>query len=264
MIGRGVMGLLSILGTIATLRSMQQMATHGTLFSGAEGQADRIGNQGREIKEWAISTTNNISLLQIMAAITDADKRNDGPALFDIDESLSDIIDQFRDKHAIIQDHAKNLRAREPALDVMAGFYKDLVSVPMGATTAPNADALAMYISLQRLSGHVSSAANEFEAAANQLQFYIEYLEGLAKQANSKAWAILWKNLGTYFAEITREQKVNASIRRERRLNEIQSKLDDIEAKLNEPVCRVAGYYDPLLFERSMLQMERDSLRAQI
>jgi hypothetical protein len=261
-IGRGVSGLLGVLGTIATLRSMQQMATHGTLFSGAEAQAERIGNQGREMKEWAISTTNNISLLQVMAAITDADERDDGPALFDIDESLTDIIEQFREKHEKIQDYAQNLRAREAALDVLVSFFGDLVSVPMGATTAPNADALAMHVSLQRLSGRVGSAADEFEAAENQLQFYIDYLESLAKAANSRAWAIWWENLSIYFAEMDREKKLNASIRRERRLNEIQIELNDIEAKLNEPVCRLPDYYDPLLVKRSILQIERDSLRA--
>jgi hypothetical protein len=264
MIARGVTGLLGILGAIATLRSMQQIATHGTLFSSVESQVEQIGSQGSELHEWAISTTNNISFLEIMAAITDADERADSDSLFDIDSSLSDIVKEFREKHQNIHQYAQDLRAREAALKVMMGLFKDLVSIPMGASTASNADAFAMYVSLERLSGRVGSAANNFGQAAQQLEFYIDMLNGLANQANDNAWAIVWANIAVHMAEIDRETALNASIRKERRLNEIMVELEEIEARLNEPVCRVSEYYQPLLFQRNMLQLEKDSLRAQM
>ena len=89
LITRGVTGLLSILGLLSTLRTVQQMYTHGTIFPEAEAQADHVADYAEEMEQWAMDTTDQISLLGAVALISDADERNDAEALFDIDSAYA-------------------------------------------------------------------------------------------------------------------------------------------------------------------------------
>lgn len=262
LITRGVTGLLSILGLLSTLRTMQQMYTHGTIFPEAEAQADQVADYAEEMEQWAMDTTDQISLLGAVALISDADERNDAEALFDIDSACTGTYMQLFERADQFGEFATSLRARQHALGVMAGFYERLVSVPMGATTAPNAEALAMYQSLERLEGRVGNAANHFEAAERQIRFYGDFLEQLAGEANDRAWAITWTQIAFAMSQIEREREVTETARRERRLNEIHRELEDIDAELNEPVCRPPDEMDFLRVRRDMLMYERDQLRA--
>jgi hypothetical protein len=261
LVARGVSGLLSILSTIGTLRTMHQVGTYGTIFHEAEEQVDHVGEYGREMEQWVEETTDQISLLGAIAAITDADEREDSQALFDIDSSLTDLYMQLSPKADQFKEWAADLRAREKALDILADFFGDMVSVPQGPTTAPNAEALAMHISLQRLSGRMGAAAAHFETAEKQLQFYVDYLTTLAGQANDKAWEIVWTHVAVAVAEAERGRALSESMKYERRLNVIYSELEAIDLELNRPICRPQHEIDSLEQRRQVLMFERDLLR---
>ena len=254
---RGVGGLLSVLGMIHTVRTAQQMAAHGTIFADAEAQADRVIAYGSEMQTWAEETTNDVSLLEILAAITSADEREDSTALFDIDSALTDTYLRFYERADEFREMGQDLRARERGLGIMSDFYETLVSVPQGPSTAPNAEAFAMHVSLDRLQGRVGTAAGHFEAADRQMRFYAEALDGYASAANDKAWAIVFTRVAVAVAEAERERELDESIRRERRLNEIHVELEAIDAELNQPVCRPPEETEPLLQRREALLGER-------
>lgn len=259
---RGVTGLLGILSAIGTIRTAQQMATYGTIFHEAEEQVDRVGDFGREMQQWAEDTTAEISLLGAMAIITDAEQRGDSDALFAIDSALTDLYLELSPKADEFREWATDLRARERALDVLADFYGDLVSVPMGPSTAPNAEALAMHQSLTRLSGRMGSAAAHFEAAETQLRFYADYLSSLAGAANDRAWSLVFGQIAVAVAEAERSRELSESIRRERRLNAIHAELEQLDAEINQPICRPQPELDALQQRIQMLSFERDLLRG--
>jgi hypothetical protein len=262
LVARSVTGLLGVLSMIATFRTIQQMGTHGTIFREAEEQVDQVGEYGREMEQWVMDTTDQISLLDAIAIITDADQRKDSQALFDIDSSLTDLYMQLFPKADQFKEWAADLRAREQSCDILANFFKNMVSVPQGPTTAPNADALAMYISLERLSGRMSAAASHFEAADSQLRFYVDYLTTLSGQANDKAWSIVFTRMAVAVAEAERGSALSESIQRERRLNIIHSELENIDLELNQPICRPQYEIDFLEQRRQLLLFERDLLHG--
>jgi hypothetical protein len=259
---RGVTGLLGILGMMATLRDMQQIATHGTLFADAERQADRVGDYGAELEEWAIETTNEISLLGAVSTVHDAIEREDSDALFDLDSALTDLYMPFLEQADRFQEFAGDLRAREQALDVMKDFYRTLVSVPQGPSTAPNAQAFAMYVSLERLANRVGNAAGHFEAAEAQLRWYGDALQSLAHEANSAGWTITFGSIAFAMAEMDRERELGERLTRERRLNEIHRELEAIELEVGAPVCRPQDEADYYVQRREALLLEREALRS--
>lgn len=259
---RGVGGLLTILGVIHTVRTAQQMAAHGTVLADAEAQADRVVDYGSEMENWAIETTNGVSQLDILQSITSASEREDVTALFDIDTALTDTYRPFYERADQFLEIATGLRARERALGVMVDFYRQMAQIPQGPSTAPNAEAFAMYISLERLQGRVNTAATHFEAAERQMRYYAERLEGYASTANDRAWALIFSRVAVAVAEAERERALEASIARERRLNEIHAELEAIEAELNQPVCRPPAELEPFLQRREALLGERALLQS--
>jgi hypothetical protein len=214
------------------------------------------------METWVEETTDEISLFGAVGLIADAAEREDSQALFDIDRELTDLYRQLSPKVDQFGDWATDLRARERAADVMADFYEDLMHVPMGISTAPQAEAFAMYRSLERLSGRLGAAAAHYEAAATTLRFYVDYLTGLAAQANDKAWNITWTRVAIAVAEAERGRALSESAQRERRLNAIHVELNAIEMELNRPVCRPPDEIDGLEQRRQMLSFERDLLRG--
>jgi hypothetical protein len=262
LVARGMTGLLGILSTIGTLRTMQQIGTHGTIFHEAEEQVDQVGQYGREMEQWVVDTTEEIRILGVIAAITDANEREDSQALFDIDSSLSDLYKQLSPKADQFKEWAADLRARDKALDILADFYEKMVYLPQGPTTAPNAEALAMQISLQRLSNRMASAAVHFEAADGHLRFYVDSLTTLSKQANEMAWSINFARMRVAVAEAERGRALSESMQRERRLNAIHSELETIELELNEPSCRPQNEIDSLEQRRQLLTFELELLRG--
>ncbi len=263
LITRGITGLLAILGMIGTIRTFQSMASEGTLFGDAERQVDRVNDYAVEMENWAMDTTDNISILAAMSAITDAVNRDDSEALFDLDDSFYSLSTKLLERADQFSNFARDLRARQQALNVLADAYATMVSIPQGATTAPNAEELAMHISCQRLAGSMGNPAGHFETAERQLRFYGDYFNSLSNECNSRGWSIIGTRISVAMAEIDRGRSLDERLRRERRLNQIQVELESIEAELNQPVCRPDNETDWITQQRDMLIFERDQIRSQ-
>jgi hypothetical protein len=144
----------------------------------------------------------------------------------------------------------------------MADFYEDLISVPQGISTAPQAEALAMHISLQRLSGRMGAAAAHFETADSQLRFYSDYLATLSGQANDMAWTINRTRMAVAIAEAERGRVLTESMQRERRLNAIHAELETIDLEMNQPICRPQHELDSFEQRRQALIFERNLLHG--
>jgi hypothetical protein len=114
-----------------------------------------------------------------------------------------------------------------------------------------------MYVSLERLHGRVNTAATHYEAAHRQMRYYEERLREWASTANSRAWSIIFSRVAVAVSEAERERELEATMARERRLNQIHEELEAIEAELNQPVCRPPEETEPLLQRREALLAER-------
>jgi hypothetical protein len=250
---------MSVLDMLETLKTMQTMYVYGTMFHEVEAQVDAVGNYGREMREWSEEVTDEISLFQIIVAIDEADGRDDRDTLFDISSALDVTAKQLHLHADSFRDTALDLRGREAALDKVVPLYELMIKTPTGASTAPNAQAFAMYESLVRLRGHMGSAAAPFEAADEQLRFYAEGLDGLSMSAHDKAWEINWMNMAIAMKEAGRIQQLDETMNRERRLNELGEMIRQIDAAF-ESQCYTSTVLFQMQLRRAFLVQERDKL----
>jgi hypothetical protein len=259
---RGLSGIMSVLGAINQIRTAQQIATRGTLFGDAEERAGAIRRDGEAIRDWAIETTGSISLIEATVQVADAIERGDSDVLFELSAAYGDLGMELGERSSQLPAIARDLRAREAALRVLAEFYETLMKVPQPGGSAPQVDAFAMYLSCDRLARRMGSAAQPYEEAELQLRWHAEWLQGLAFRANREAWRIVFGRIAFAMGELDRQAALDERLRRERRMNQIQGEIEAIDAELNQPVCVPEGQHNELHARRAALVAERDALRA--
>lgn len=254
----GVAGrLFEILDLVSTASDAMKLAAEGTVLGEAERAADHVVEQAREAKTWAEETTDSISLLTATILVGDAIERGDSDALFDLSSAHGDLADELRTPAERFEELSQRLTAQAAAMDVVKDAYKTLVSVPQGATTAPNAQAFAMYVSLERLSGRIRSAATYYREAHVTLTFVQTFLEDLSYRANREAWALVFGDIARAQAEIGRQQE--AASRAERR-TELRLRIAANEARVAEPVSILPAELEALHRERERLLAELRAL----
>jgi hypothetical protein len=106
--------------------------------------------------------------------------------------SLSDMSMSLGDPAGELGRLARDLAARSKALGVLADLHKSMVDIPLGPGTAGQAHAFGMYVSLEKLSNTLRSAADNYATAAAQLSYYRDWLGGLAYRANQDAWELIF------------------------------------------------------------------------
>lgn len=260
--GATVGGLLGVLDMLQTLRTAQQMYTDGTMFPEVERNVAAIDSFAARMHEQVLDAIDAVPILALIVAIADAEEREDPATLFDIDDSLTGVARGFQEQGEILGSYGADMRRRAQALGYLAGLYGKLVQVPMGYSSAPNAQALAMHISLERLEGRVGSVAHRFEESAELCSVQGSNVEGLAEAANDKAWAIQWGRIAVAVSELDRERALDESIRRERRLSQLHAQLEALEGELAEPVCRQPDEILALQLRRDYLRHELEALRT--
>jgi hypothetical protein len=197
-----LMELLSILDTLSDAMAMQ---AEGTLFGPSQQQAEQIERQAEEAKTRAEAITDEVSLLAAVQSVTLAEERNDDTVLMSLSGSLSDMSISLSSPAEELGRMARDLDARSRALAIMADLNRKLVSVPQGPSTAGNAHAFAMYVSLEKLSNTLRPAAEHYAEAATLLSFYGNYLGGLASRANDDAWALIFARIARIQHEMDAE-----------------------------------------------------------
>jgi hypothetical protein len=190
-------GLLSVLEVVSTVSDALSIAANGTVMPDVQRQADQVERHARDAAGRAQETYDSISLLTSVAQVSDAIERQDTAVLFDLSSALGNLALEVSEQAYRYGELRRDLRARSRALRSLSDLYLQLAAVPQGASTAPNAQALAMHISLQRLSGTLGNAANQYDSAFSLLSYLGRYLSELASRANREAW-------GRFFAEIAR------------------------------------------------------------
>ena len=255
----GVSGVMGVLDMISALQSGFKFAAHGTLFPEAEEMVDQVSAYGKEMVQWSNEVSDEISIVSALAAVDDAEARDDSDALFDIDAALTDLYLQLYEKADYLRGVSTDLRAREKGLAVLEDLYAKMKYAP-SITTASNFEALAMEESLGRLSGQMGNAASHFEEAEGLLRYYADYFTKLSKEANDRAWSINWVRVAVAQREIDRERELGEKLGRERRLNEIHAEIESVEGQLNEPVSRLPEDEANLWQRRDALFRERAEL----
>ncbi|MEJ2454125.1 MAG: DUF4157 domain-containing protein [Candidatus Thiodiazotropha sp.] len=254
-------GLMSLLSFASVTSDAMSLLAEGTVLSGAQKQANKIEGQSRDAHQWVLDSGADINLLGYIAIVHDAIQREDDDTLFDIDQAASDLGIKLGDFALTFGDMAKKLKARSQAMDVMADFYKKLAQIPQGTGTAANAQAFAMYVSLERLSGTVNSAAENYKKAAEMLAAYDKWLNDLAYRANREAWSIIGRRIVSAMQEIEkreaakreRGERVDRYLQKQRILHRIAT----LEELAEQPQC-----LDPTVLES--MRQQRDALVEQL
>jgi hypothetical protein len=198
--------LLTALEYINTVGDIASMASAGTVLGDAQSTADRVRAQSDEAKTRANETYDSISLFSAVAQVSDALGRGDTTALFDLSASLGDFGLEVSEQAFRYGELERDLRARSRALHELSEMFARLAQVPQGYSTAPQASALAMYISLGRLSGTLGSAADNYGEARTLLSFLANHTLELAHRANSEAWTQVFNDIARRLAEMEQQR----------------------------------------------------------
>lgn len=191
---------------LKTVDDVLSIANDGTVLPNAQRTADRIEEQANQARIQAQTTYDSISLLAATEQINDAISRDDSKVLFEISKALGDFAIEIHEQALKYEELARGLKARSYALDKLSSVYSKVMQIPQGETTAPQASAFAMYISLQRLSGTLSDAATKYGEAHNELRFLADSVLSLASRANHTAWQQALNEIARRLAEIERER----------------------------------------------------------
>jgi hypothetical protein len=247
-------GLFAVLDYIGTVSDMLQIATEGTLFPEARRQANLVVEQAQEAQIWAEETTNSISLVQATILIGDAMERGDADLLIELSSYYETLAEELRPPAEQFRELSERLRAHAEAIKLMADLFGKLVGVPQGITTAPNAQQLAMHISLVPLAGRLNTAAEYYEQAAIQIGFYQEYLEGVSYVANRGYWEVRFGEMVMAVNELARQRQAAASA--QARID-LRLRISENEAQAAEDVSRPPD-------ELQAMWQEREGLRAEL
>ncbi|HLJ27810.1 MAG TPA: DUF4157 domain-containing protein [Candidatus Angelobacter sp.] len=190
-------GLLQIYSAISTVNEAVKFASDGTLFGEAQQNADKLAAKSAQDLDDVTNITNTISLLSAVQSVSDARERGDSDDLFSLSESLGNLgssltqsVDEVNDKH-------NKLEARLKALEVMAKYFETLMKLPLDpmAGTIPQAQAFETYESIQKFMGPLAAASSNYESAATSLNYYANYISGLAHEANKSAWIFILRRV---------------------------------------------------------------------
>jgi hypothetical protein len=195
--------LLQALTLLDTISDALKMGTEGTVLGPAQRQAEKIDSQSQEAVHSSESLAESMSLFSAVANVEKAQQTGNTDSLFALSNSLNELSTYLYGSINNFTRLSRELDARARAILVMRDFYERLVSVPMGIDTAANAQAFAMYESLEKLHGAVNSAAQNYATAATNLSTYADWFSGLASQASRTAWQILLARLVKAQAEKT-------------------------------------------------------------
>jgi len=161
--------LFDALQVLETATNGLKMLAEGTILGYVERQVRQVQSQADEARTWAEDTVDGLSLLTATAQVSSAISRNDEQGLLDVSSRLGDVGDALAAVQQQFQGFHVELAGRAAALKIASEYYGKLVGIVQGSSTMPNANELAMHISLQRLSGLIGSAANTYGEAADHL-----------------------------------------------------------------------------------------------
>ena len=203
--------LLAALEMINTVSDILSMSNSGTVLPEAQRSADQVLAQSNDAQTQAQGTYDSISLITATVQVGDAIDRADSTALFDLSSALGDFGMEVSEQAFRYGELARGLHARSGALHVVSEAYLQLAQVPQGLSTAPQASALEMHLSLQRLSGTLGDAAVRYDAARSRLAFLADFVLGLATRANRTGWAAIFNDIARRMAEMERQRSPAAS-----------------------------------------------------
>jgi hypothetical protein len=189
--------LMNIYLVVNTVTDALHFSTYGTLYDEAQQNAKKLAAQSQQDLNDVTTMTGAISLLGAVQSVSDALERGDSEVLFDLSESLgnfessfAELVDQMNDRH-------NRLEERLNALRVMEAYFDKLSRIPIDpmAGTIPQSQAFIVHESISMFMGPLHTASANYRAAATTLNFYVNYISGLAHEANKSAWILVLRRL---------------------------------------------------------------------
>jgi len=219
--------LLEGLAMINTMSDALSIAAHGTTMPEVEKQANQVVSQSRSAVSFSESVAENTSILEAVASVSDALERGDAEALMDLSTNLSDFENEIRPIGEEYEEIANQLEARAKGLNILSDLMWKAAHIPSGGSTAGQASALAMHISLQRLAGRLNTAANNYRKASDSLLFRSRYFGGLAYEANQGYWKLFWEHVKKVLEQQAKEKEAQK--------REAASKKGQASAQVGKP-----------------------------
>ena len=182
--------LQHVLTLLSAIDNMEKLLEHGTAMPKEQAQADAILKASQDAKEEAETETDDISLFEWTVMIGEAARRKDSKTVFELDSSLIGL-------HVALDKAARGYEELSAALaqqlkPLMDARLEQLIRIvmPDASGTANNAIAFALYVSLEKLQGTITSASRIYSEAAEVLRQESTQLEGIEKLANDMGWDI--------------------------------------------------------------------------
>lgn len=188
-IQQGIETVTTLLDVMEMIETSASLLANGTALPKEQAAADAVlqqATQAEKESEWA---TQDLSPMAWYMTITEADRLEDDGGLYEIDAALGQIQTAFAASVDSLQGAAHELEQQAIPID-RASTQQLISSYLPKLTTAANATALGMHLSLSKLNNTLRAAAMSYRQAAATLDYWAEQAGSLSKQANEAAWLI--------------------------------------------------------------------------
>lgn len=193
--------LLQALTLLDTISEAMKMGTEGTVLGPAQHQAEKIENQSQEAVQSSVTLAESLHLFAGIVQVDKARRTENVDALFALSDSFGELSTSLYNSINTYTRLSAQLDARARALLVMRDFYEKMVSLPMGLDDIQNAQAFAMYESLQKLHGPVNAASQHYAEAATNLSAYADGFRDLASKATEAGQRIVSARMAKALSE---------------------------------------------------------------
>jgi hypothetical protein len=183
--------VLQVLQAFKFITDATTLATKGTVLVEAQESADQAVEQAKAAKALAEEEVAAINLGSAIAVIDDAVRRHDIDTLNELSSELSDVAQKLSAQRDELDRLSKELGAQAKAIRrrTVEAYHGVQQPPDPHLGTIPNASALGLSISLDRLGGTLQNASEGFRDASSRLDTYARWLEGSAKVAENAASA---------------------------------------------------------------------------
>jgi hypothetical protein len=167
---------------------MEELFAHGTVLKEQQDEVDKALKSGTEAIDQAEVAVEDISLFAWTVLIGEATRNEDEQSLFAFDEALGTISDPLEESAKRLTEISNDLT--QNANPLKQTMYEQLVEIvrPHQEGTYPNAEAFALFTSLERLHGTMTAAASNYAIASQNLTSWAEQLRDLENTAEDAAW----------------------------------------------------------------------------
>jgi hypothetical protein len=185
--------LTAALDALDAIETISDLMAHGTAMPKEQEEANKVWRNSDEAKREAEATDEAISAFGLSIFIIEAERSGDDQALLAVSNTLIDLRHSLRATASEFT--GLSVELTDQAVEVKTEISRRLNSIlnPGAPTTASAGLAILMADALKKIHATITSAADNFIAAAKTLTDLVDELEPFEAGANNAAWDVRQK-----------------------------------------------------------------------